>query len=65
MQEKLITAEDIRSLYRLSSVKTVYLWLKKGALPPPIEYPGHRKLWRESDILDMMKREGKTRGGVK
>lgn len=57
---KLLTIKDIARLYRLSpksGEKTVRAWLRKGALPEPISYPGQKLLWREDDILDMIKRE--------
>jgi predicted site-specific integrase-resolvase len=54
---ELLTAEDIRKLYRLASVKTVYRWHKEGALPPALTSPGHKLLWRESDTMAMIKKE--------
>lgn len=52
MEEKLLTAMDLRVLFHLSR-SGLDLWQRKGKLPEAVRI-GHRRLWRESDILAML-----------
>lgn len=55
--DRLITAEEVRRIAGGISDMTLWRWLKRGILPPPLVIERRRYWWRGA-ILDALRRAG-------